>query len=143
MDYSGWELIGTRRFILTSWKDVIRFYDPVENIEGVKLLNISYTTPSVGNNTFELQILNSDDFNVGRAIAPTGVLLPYFYQTFLDPRQDAALYIENTLPVIPLRNKINQLNFISYEIYINALPNDPDVSPLSPFYLELGFFRKK
>jgi hypothetical protein len=135
------ELVTLKRFALTNWKGRISFSQaPVENFDGVKVLNLAMYIPTTGNETIELRCKNYPEFNVGTSQIGDQIY-DYMYQTILDKRQDVAIYQENTNPVTKLINVIPQMNIFDYELTINNVAGDADFSPSNPVYVELGFFR--
>ena len=143
MSEQAFVLKGLRRFTFTSWQDRYTFYDPVENFDAIKVMNLFWTTPSTGNNTIELKITSNPEFNQGASVEPDGKINYYIFQTVLDPRQNVSILQENRNPVFELPKLITQLNQFSYEITINNLSNDPDITVSTPVYVEFGFFKKK
>ena len=84
--------------------------------------------------------LSSPEFNIGTSQIGDQIY-DYMYQTILDKRQDVAIYQENTNPVTKLHNKVPQMNIFDYELTINNVAGDADITPSNPVYVELGFFR--
>ena len=135
------ELVTLKRFALTNWKGRISFsQSAVENFDGVKVLNLAVYLPTTGNSTIELRCKNYPEFNIGTSQIGDQIY-DYMYQTVLDNRADIAIYQENFNPVTKLINRIPQMNVFEYELTINNVAGDADISPSNPVYIELGFFR--
>jgi hypothetical protein len=140
---TGYALKDMRRFILTSWSDTIRFYEPVEDFDGVMLMNIGFTTITTGNILIDFVVTSEPLWNIGKAVQPvSNSIYHYLFSMFGDPRAQVTLYTENasTYP-IPV-TKRPQLNQISYEVLFNGQSGDPDISPSNPMLIELAFFKK-
>lgn len=140
---SDYQLKDLRRFILTSWSDTIRFYEPVEDFDGVMLMNIGFTTVTTGNILIDFVLTSEPLWNIGKAIQPgSNSIYHYLYSMFGDPRAQVTLYTENpsTYPIPVTRRP--QLNQISYEVLFNGQSGDPDISPSNPMLIELAFFKK-
>jgi len=136
-----YKLIGMRRFALTSWTGDVDFQSaPVRPFDAVKLLNLQYFTVSTNNVTMELNIISHPSWNIGYSVNTNNQPMRYFYQTYLDPRIDQNIYVENLNPIINCDAE-NQLNKISYEVTINGTRGDDDITPTNPVYIELAFFK--
>lgn len=134
-------LVTLKRFALTSWKGRISFSQAsVENFDGIKVLNLSYHTPTTGNSTMEIRCKNYPEFNIGTSQIGDQIF-DYMYQTVLDNRAEIAIYQENTNPITKFHNVIPQMNTFEYEVTINNIAGDADISPSNPVYIELGFFK--
>ena len=135
-------LKSKKRFALTNWTGDVEFQGkPVTDFDGVKLLNLQYLTITPNNNTLELFISNPSDWNIGDSVNTQNLPIPYFYQTYLDPRTSQNVYIENQEPPQGCMYQ-EQLNRLSYRITINGEQADPDITPTNPVYIELGFYKK-
>lgn len=138
----GYVLKALRRFTLTSWTDRYTFYDPVENFDGVKVMNLFFTTPTTGNNTIEFAVTSNPEFNQAASVEQDGKINYYMFQTVLDPRADVSIFQENRNPVFELPKLVPQLNSFKYELTINGVTGDGDISGSNPVYIEIGFFKK-
>lgn len=100
------ELVTLKRFALTNWKGRISFSQaPVENFDGIKVLNLAMYLPTTGNETIELRCKNYPEFNVGTSQIGDQIY-DYMYQTILDKRQDVS---DITSKVEALEEKIDKL----------------------------------
>jgi hypothetical protein len=137
-----YELVKLVSFTFVNWSDIYRLYEPVENFDAVKLMSLSWVTPSTGNNTMELVLTSNSEWNKGVSVTPSGQISNYFYKTTLDPRSDVGIYVENINPPYVLSGVVPQWFQFRYELLINGAPNDADISSSSPVYVEIGFFKK-
>lgn len=142
MTTNNYKLVGLRRFVFTKYEDRYTFYAPVPLFDSVKVMNLSWKTPTTNNNTIEFLINSHPEFNQGSAISTDGTIQEYMYQTILDPRTDVAIYSENLNPVFDLSKPVPNFNQFTYKILINTLQADVDISPTNPLYIEIGFFKR-
>jgi len=130
-----------RRFALTSWKMNVSFDQlPILNFNGIKVLNLSWTVPTTNNNTLELRIPSYPEFNLGARIDGNNLVYDYLYAVTLDPRQDYTLMNENLNPPFQLNKYIPKISTLDFEISINGIYGDVDISPTNPVYIEIAFF---
>lgn len=139
---SEYTLVELRTFTFTSWKDTITLYNAVTPFDGIKVLNMNYTTPTTGNLTLQLAIVSNPEFNIGKLVASDGGETDYMFATILDNNSGANVYVENINPIIKLDRVNPTFRQFRYEIYINGLTADADITSSYPVTVEVGFFKR-